>query len=72
MPLPVALKLLREKKGISARTLSVSAGLSSSYVSKVEAGALEPSFSAFCRMAKVLGMTTSEILFLVDQESNAL
>jgi transcriptional regulator with XRE-family HTH domain len=60
-----AIKFLRTKKGISARAVSIGAGLSPSYVGKVEAGVLNPSFDAFCAIAEVLAMTDAEILLLV-------
>jgi transcriptional regulator with XRE-family HTH domain len=60
-----AIKFLRTKRELSARGLSQAAGLSPSYVSKVEAGELEPSFKAFCRIAEVLKMTDAEVVFLV-------
>lgn len=60
-----AIKLLREKKGLSARSLSISCGFSPSYVSKIESGEIEPSFFAFSKIAQSLEMTTQEIIFLV-------
>lgn len=60
-----AIRFLRQKRKMSARALSQAAGLSPSYVSKVEAGELEPSFRAFSRIARVLQMTDAEIVFLV-------
>ena len=60
-----AIRFLRTRYKRSARGLSQAAGLSPSYVSKVEAGELEPSFRAFCRIAEELGMSDAEIVFLV-------
>lgn len=60
-----AIKYLRTKKGFSGRSLSVAAGLSPTYVGKLEAGVLSPSFEAFCALARVLEMSDAEILFLV-------
>ena len=60
-----AIRFLRTKRKMSARSLSQAAGLSPSYISKVEAGELEPSFKAFSRIADVLKMTDAEIVFLV-------
>lgn len=64
-----AIHLLRERRGLSARGLSNLAGLSPSYVSKVEAGEIEPSFRAFARMACVLKMTPREIYLCISQEA---
>lgn len=63
-----AVQLQRTKRGFSARALSLEAGLSPSYVGKLEAGEIEPSVKAFARIAKVLGMNQAEIFFCVMQE----
>jgi transcriptional regulator with XRE-family HTH domain len=52
------------QRGLSARALSDQAGLSPSYVSKVESG-LEPSLKAFARIADVLDLNIHEIRFLM-------
>ena len=65
LTLSTAIKYLREQQGLSARRVSTLAGLSPSYVSKVEKGDMEPSFKAFCRIAQVLDMTEPEVLMLV-------
>lgn len=58
----------REGHGISRRALSIAAGLSGSYISKVEAGEIEPSFRAVAKIARELRFTSAEIVFLVQQE----
>ena len=63
-----AIRYLRGRKNLSARQVSLQAGLSSSYVGKLEAGEMEPSFRAFARIAVVLGMSPQEVLFCVMQE----
>lgn len=63
-----AIRLLRERAGLSARALSARAGLSPAYVGKVEAGVLDPSLRAFARIAVALGMTQQEIWWLVMAE----
>jgi len=55
------LKQKRESLGISARGLSVQVGMSPSYVSKVEAGELDPTLHCFARMASALKMNHYEI-----------
>lgn len=67
MELGEALVFLRKRRGMSARSLSLAAGYSPSYVSKVERGEQEPSFRAFCSIAKVLELTDREIVFLVSR-----
>lgn len=53
---------------MSARSLSLQAGLSPSYVGKLEAGEIEPSVRAFARLAMVLGMSVQEVFFCVITE----
>jgi len=65
LTLAEALKYLRSKKNMSARRLSLAAGLSASYVGKVESGELLPSLNSFARIAGALDMSDVEILFLV-------
>jgi len=59
------IQFLREKKGLSARQVSAAAGLSATYVSKVERGVMEPSLKAFGRIATALEMTDAEANLLV-------
>lgn len=66
-----AIRLLRERNGLSARALSAKAGLSSAYVTKVEAGTVEPSLRAFARLALALGMTEGEVWTVIVNEGSA-
>jgi transcriptional regulator with XRE-family HTH domain len=63
-----AVRYLRQRKNISARALSLQAGLSPSYVGKLEAGEIEPSVRAFALIALALSMSIQEIFFCVMQE----
>lgn len=58
-------KFARTRSGLSARALSREAGLSDSYVSKVEAGDIKPNLEAFAKIAKVLNLNDKELLFMV-------
>lgn len=58
-------KMARERTGLSARSLSRQAGLSDSYVSKMEAGSIKPNLEAFAKLAKVLRLNDKELLFMV-------
>lgn len=60
-----ALAQFRLRAGLSKRALSQKAGLSTSYVGKLESGELEPSVRAFAVIALALGLTSHEILFCV-------
>lgn len=64
-----ALRWSREAKGWSARDLSLRAGLSESYVGKLEGGSIEPSLHAFSCLARALELTNHEIAFLARLES---
>lgn len=59
------IRLVRKAKGLTARQLSLQAGLSESYVGKLESGSLEPSLSAFARIAFELHLTPAEIHTIV-------
>lgn len=63
------ISMVRARKGWSARELSKRAGLSPSYVTKLEAGEIEPSLKAFSSLAVALNMTTTEIVFSIWQEA---
>lgn len=63
-----AIRYLRNERGLSAKSLSTQAGLSPSYVGKLESGEIEPGVRAFGRLALVLGMNQQEIYLCVVQE----
>lgn len=64
-----AIAYLRQRRGISARALSIQAGFSESYVGKLEKGEVtECSFTGFARLARALGMTPAEVWFLTLME----
>ena len=62
---PEVMKFLRESNGMSARGLSTQAGVSPSYVSKMERGELVPTLDTFAKLVKVLKCNDAEIAFLV-------
>jgi len=64
------LKARRQVRGVSARQLSLDAGLSDSVVGKVESGNIEPSLRVFAAMAVQLELTGTEIAFLVRLEAH--
>lgn len=59
------IRYARLRRGLSARALSKAAGLSDSYVSKMEAGAIKPNLDAYARIAKELSLNDREVLFLL-------
>jgi transcriptional regulator with XRE-family HTH domain len=62
-----ALRQRREQRGLSARELSLRAGLSESYCGKYESGRIECSLRNFAKIARVLDLTAQEIYFIVVQ-----
>jgi predicted transcriptional regulator len=63
-------RVCRTRAGLSARQLSSLADLSPSYVTKLEAGELEPSLRSFARIVLALHMTSSEVMFCVTQSAH--
>lgn len=63
--LPEMLRWFREDRGLSRYALSRKAGLSASYVGKLEGGAIEPSLKAFSAIALALGLASHEVFFCV-------
>lgn len=73
MDFPSLMKLLRERRGISARQLSLDAGMSASYYSKIESGAVLPTISSFAHIVDRLNVSPVEISYLLSslvKESN--
>ena len=57
---PKRLAALRSEKGVSARDMSLSAGLSETYINKIENGHALPSMHAFFYICEYLGITPEE------------
>lgn len=66
----ILMKLLRNRKGISARNLSTSSGLSPAYVSKMESGSLIPTLDAFSRIIANLDCSDAEVVFVIRSLNN--
>lgn len=65
-----AIKAVRERRGFSARALSLAANLSPSYVGKVESGQItDLSLAAFAAISSVLNLAPQEIYLLVREEA---
>lgn len=58
------LRVKREELGFSARELSQRAGLSPSYINKVESGEISPSLRAFSQIAEALNLNDLEVVTL--------
>jgi transcriptional regulator with XRE-family HTH domain len=59
------LRWARVQRGLSARALSMQAGLSDSAAGKVETAAVDPSLGTFARLVCELGLNDHEIAVLV-------
>lgn len=69
LSLAAAMRAIRQSKKISARALSLKAGLSQAYCGKVEKGHLEPSLRAFACIVRTLGLSPREVHLLVMREA---
>lgn len=58
---------LRKSQGLSQEILAKSAGLSQSYVGRIETGDKIPALPALDRVAEALGVTTADLLQADDQ-----
>jgi transcriptional regulator with XRE-family HTH domain len=63
------IRAARLRKGLSARRLAALAGVSSAYVSRLEAGNLDPSLRSFARLAAALGLSPGEVWAVVLLEA---
>lgn len=59
---------LREKKGVSARDMSLSIGQNPGYINNIESGKSMPSFAGIFYICEYLGITPSE-LFDIDTQN---
>lgn len=59
--MPIQLKSLRKKLGVTLESLASQAGMSKSYLSKVERGLSNPSISTAIKLAKVLNVQVEEL-----------
>jgi transcriptional regulator with XRE-family HTH domain len=56
------LKAVRERRGISQRSLADKAKMSYTFLSNVEAGKADPSLSTLRRLAKALDVKVTELI----------
>lgn len=65
LSLAEVLQEFRERNGMSKRALSQAAGLSPSYVGKLEAGEIDPSLRSFLAITRALKLTQYEVTFCI-------
>lgn len=63
---------LREKKGVSARDMSLSIGQNPGYINNIESGKSMPSLSGIFYICEYLGITPSEFFDLESQNPTRL
>jgi transcriptional regulator with XRE-family HTH domain len=69
IPLGMAIRELRERRGMEARDLAVAAGVDPRRVEEVEAGRLDPSFRMLLRLAQSMGVRPSAFFIRAEQLS---
>jgi len=57
----IYLKQIREQKELSIRALGEKSGVSKSNISQIEAGTLNPTIKAMCKLAKALDVPVGEL-----------
>ncbi|TMV49542.1 helix-turn-helix transcriptional regulator [Paenibacillus mesophilus] len=62
------LKSLRTEHGVSQEELAFRANLDRSYISMLERGINQPTLSSLIALAEALGIRTSELLKMVEDE----
>ena len=63
---------LREKKGVSARDMSLSIGQNPGYINNIESGKSMPSLSGIFYICEYLGISPSDFFDLDNQNPNKL
>ena len=58
----LALRAIRESKGLSAKDLSIASDFQEYFVSRIETGKMRLFFSDASRLVKVLGVTLNDLL----------
>ena len=68
----IRLARLREKKGVSARDMSLSIGQNPGYINNIETGKSKPSLDGFFFICEYLGVTPSEFFDTKSQNPSKL
>ena len=70
--LAIRLARLREKKGVSARDMSLSIGQNAGYINNIETGKAKPSLDGIFFICEYLGITPSEFFDTESQNPSKL
>ena len=68
----IRLAMLREKKGVSARDMSLSIGQNPGYINNIENGKSKPSLEGIFYICEYLGITPSEFFDMESQNPSKL
>ena len=68
----IRLARLREKKGVSARDMSLSIGQNAGYINSIETGKSKPSLDGIFYICDYLGLTPSEFFYTESQNPSKL
>ena len=68
----IRLAMLREKKGVSARDMSLSIGQNPGYINNIENGKSKPSIEGIFYICEYLGITPSEFFDMESQNPSKL
>ena len=68
----IRLARLREKKGVSARDMSLSIGQNPGYINSIETGKFKPSLDGFFFISEYLGVTPKEFFDTESQNPSKL
>ena len=64
----IAIRRLREQRGMSQEVFSGLAGMYKSHLGRIERGEKKPNLDSLCRIASALGMRPHELLRCIEQE----
>ncbi|OQX23033.1 MAG: hypothetical protein BWK80_28115 [Desulfobacteraceae bacterium IS3] len=65
-------KELRGKRKLSQEALSFEADLHRTYISQLERGIKSPSLNTMQKLSKVLGVSLTELMNLVEEKNNVI
>lgn len=66
----IVLRRLRTEKGLSQEKFGFEADLHRTYIGQLERGLKSPSLKTLHKIAQALGISLTELMALVEQESN--
>lgn len=62
------IRTVRREKGLSQEVLSGLAGIARTHLTMIENGTMRPTIDTLCKIAQALGLRTSELLAMMEDE----